>query len=172
MNIHTHTHTGDVGVSLLFFNNKLLLLRVATDENISRPNLWGARARGAGADSPFKLCPPSFSCFIIYSRSIFISRRPVPLPCHDYNIMAVTSTHYITLRVCMIIIITLCIWYWISVKEKKEKLLLLSFSSTPDVCAPPTRLDTIIYYNGVHPLTEQGDKTKYFLFCFKCYYFI
>lgn len=28
----------------------------------------------------------------------FLSRRPVPLPRHDNNIIAVTSTHYITLR--------------------------------------------------------------------------
>jgi len=70
--MHTHTHAG---VSLLFFNNKLLLLRVASDENISRPNLWGRRRRRRSRLLNYVHRP--FRALFIHVR--FLSRQPVRL---------------------------------------------------------------------------------------------
>lgn len=75
--IYTHA-----GVSLLFFNNKLLLLRVATDENISRPNLWGRWRRSR----LLNYVQRPFRALFIHVR--FLSQQPVRLrrrttPGHD-----------------------------------------------------------------------------------------
>lgn len=86
-------------VSLLFFNNKLLLLRVALDENISRPNLTGRRRRRRRRSRLLNYVHRPFRALFIHVR--FLSLQPVRLRRSDAPRRATLS-------------------YWISVKKIKN----------------------------------------------------